>query len=1367
MTPARRYLPALATFLLAFLVLSFLPPVAFATCAAPKNAIEAENCLPGTPASQWYVDGAGSSNIQGFTTDISVNTGQTIFFKISTSAVSYRIDIYRLGYYQGNDARFITSISPSALLPQIQPSCLSDSSTGLIDCGNWGISASWTVPSTATSGVYFARLVRPDTGEVGAIIFVVRNDSSHSDIVVQTSDTTWQAYNDYGGNSLYSGNPVGRAYKVSYNRPVNTLKDFFSQEYPMLHWLEANGYDVTYLSGVDTDRNGALITQHRIFVSVGHDEYWSGGQRANVEAARAAGVNLAFFSGNEVFWKTRWEASTDVTNTAYRTLVCYKETSMNGSYGGVIDPADPPTWTGLWRDARFSPPADGGRPENALTGTITQVSAPQDNAITVPQADGRMRFWRNTSIATLGAGQVATLPQSTLGYESDEDVDNGFRPAGLIRLSTTTVAVSQYLNFSPTSGYYFTNGTESHHLTLYRAPSGALVFGVGTIHWSWAVDRDHAGFMGSPADPNAQQATVNLLADMGVQPATLQSGLAPATASADTSPPRSTITSPAPGTTVTAGSQVTVSGTAQDFGGGVVGGVEVSVDGGATWHPAVGRENWSYVFTAASSGTLTVQSRAVDDSGNLEVAYPTITTQPANQTVTAGQTATFTAAATGSPTPTVQWQVSTDGGTTFSNVSGATSTTLSFTTTLSQSGNQYRAVFTNAAGTATTAAATLTVNSLTPPTITTQPANQTVTAGQTATFTAAATGSPTPTVQWQVSTDGGATFNNVSGATSTTLNFTTASSQNGNQYRAVFTNSAGTATTTAATLTVNGVPPPPSGTVTLQNTNSTLCIDTGGSAGFTALIQSACSTSNTQKFTLTAAPVSGWYYLVSVASNLCWDVTGGSGSAGALIQQYTCVAVWPEYYQLKAVSGGYQILSGNMTNGCVDVVGASTASGAKIEQNTCIGSANQIFNIGGAPSTTPPTITTQPANQTVTAGQTAAFTAAATGSPTPTVQWQVSTDGGTTFSNVSGATSTTLSFTTTSSQNGNRYRAVFTNAAGTATTAAATLTVNSLTPPTITTQPANQTVTAGQTATFTAAATGSPTPTVQWQVTTDGGGTFSNVSGATSTTLSFTTTLSQNGNQYRAVFTNSAGTATTTAATLTVNSTPPTITTQPANQTVTAGQTATFTAAASGSPTPTVQWQVSTDGGVTFSNVSGATSTTLSFTTASSQNGNRYRAVFTNSAGTATTTAATLTVNTTPSGTIALQNTNSNLCIDTGGSASFTALIQSACSTSNTQKFTLTAAPVSGWYYLVSAASNLCWDVTGGSGSAGALIQQYTCVAVWPEYYQLKAVSGGYEILSGNMTNGCVDVVGASTASGAHIEQNICTGSANQIFNIR
>jgi hypothetical protein len=327
---------------------------AYANCAAPANPIEAENCLPGNPSSEWYIAGAGSSSIQGFATDISVNVGQTIFFKVATNALSYEIDIYRLGYYQGNGARKVASILPSTQLPQSQPACLTDNSTGLTDCGNWAVSASWAVPSTATSGIYFARLVRLDTGEASPVIFIVRNDASHSDILLQTCDPTWEAYNDYGGSSLYTG-PTIRAFKVSYNRPFNVPNDYtwpLSAEYPMVRWLEANGYDVSYFSGVDTDRYGKLITQHKVFISSGHDEYWSGGQRANVEAARAAGVNLAFFSGNEVWWKTRWEPSIDGTNTAYRTLVCYKETLVNG----VIDPADPPTWTGIWRDPSFSPP---------------------------------------------------------------------------------------------------------------------------------------------------------------------------------------------------------------------------------------------------------------------------------------------------------------------------------------------------------------------------------------------------------------------------------------------------------------------------------------------------------------------------------------------------------------------------------------------------------------------------------------------------------------------------------------------------------------------------------------------------------------------------------------------------------------------------------------------------------------------------------------------------------------------------------------------------------------------------------------------------------------------------------------------------
>ncbi|MEO6031856.1 MAG: N,N-dimethylformamidase beta subunit family domain-containing protein, partial [Burkholderiaceae bacterium] len=335
---------------------SFTTGLVGGVCGAPANPVVAENCLAGNPATEWDVNGPGDPSIQGFATQISVNRGGTVSFKVDTNATAYRFDIYRMGFYGGMGARKVASVTPSATLPQSQPNCMNDTATGLIDCGNWAVSGSWAIPASAVSGIYFAKLVRTDTGGASHIVFIVRNDASTSDLLFQTSDTTWQAYNEYGGNSLYTGSPAGRAYKVSYNRPFTTRgvaggQDLvFNAEYPMVRWLEANGYDVSYFSGVDADRSGGLILNHRAFLSVGHDEYWSGGQRANVEAARAAGVNLAFFSGNEVFWKTRWENSIDGSGTTYRTLVTYKETLANAK----IDPSA--AWTGTWRDPRFSPP---------------------------------------------------------------------------------------------------------------------------------------------------------------------------------------------------------------------------------------------------------------------------------------------------------------------------------------------------------------------------------------------------------------------------------------------------------------------------------------------------------------------------------------------------------------------------------------------------------------------------------------------------------------------------------------------------------------------------------------------------------------------------------------------------------------------------------------------------------------------------------------------------------------------------------------------------------------------------------------------------------------------------------------------------
>jgi uncharacterized repeat protein (TIGR03803 family) len=512
--------------------------------------------------------------------------------------------------------------------------------------------------------------------------------------------------------------------------------------------------------------------------------------------------------------------------------------------------------------------------------------------------------------------------------------------------------------------------------------------------------------------------------------------------------------------------------------------VQGTVSGGkasANFSWPAGQAAGDYTIAVSYSESKGNFSDSGDTSATLTVQLvPTVTTNPSNQTVTAGQTATFTAAASGDPTPMVQWQVSTDGGINFSDISGATSTTLTLNNVLfAQNGDDYRAIFTNSVGTATTSDATLIVQ--TAPAVTTNPSKQAVIAGQPATFTAAANGNPTPTVQWQVSSDSGRTFTDISGATSTSLKLSNALfSLNGDEYRAVFSNSVGAATTSAATLIVQ----------------------------------------------------------------------------------------------------------------------------------------------------TLPAVTTEPSDETVTAGQPATFTAAASGNPTPTTQWQISNDNGHSWTNISGATSAALTLSNASASfNGDEYRAVLSNSVGVAMTTAATLTVQ--TAPTATTNPSNQTVTEGETATFTAAAAGNPTPTVQWQVSADGGKTFTDISGATSTMLTLSNVLfSQNGDEYRASFTNSVGTATTSAASLTVQMASGI--TSGKSTVFTAGQFGSFTVTATGSPTPTFTETGALPRGVLFTNNGNGTASLAGAPALGTQGTYHFTITAHNGIGNDATQSFTLTVNPAP-----------------------------------------------------------------------------------------------------------------------------------------
>ena len=403
---------------------------------------------------------------------------------------------------------------------------------------------------------------------------------------------------------------------MSYNRPIaiNSTanlagpQDFiFGEEYAAIYWLEQNGYNLNYISGIDAATNPALLLNTNAYIDVGHDEYWSQSQFANVKAAADAGVDLAFLSGNEIYWDTELAPSFDASHTPNRTIVEYKDIWT----GAQLDPNGTANGgAGLFRDPLYGP----GTPENSLSGTIFTVDdfGSLDN-ITVPASTSQLRFWRNTSIASGNGGTLTRL----LGYEWDSDLDNGFRPAGLIDMSSTTRNVNTLLlDNGATTG----PGTATHSLTLYRDPtSGALVFGAGTVMWSWGLSNQYVPYRGltAPVSTAVQQSMVNLFADMGVMPQTLQAGLVAAQTSTDHTAPTAVITSPTAGTNLNQGQVLTITGTASDVGGRIAG-IEVSTDGGTSWHPATGTTSWSYAWTATGPGAHIIEARAIDDSVNLQ-----------------------------------------------------------------------------------------------------------------------------------------------------------------------------------------------------------------------------------------------------------------------------------------------------------------------------------------------------------------------------------------------------------------------------------------------------------------------------------------------------------------------------------------------------------------------------------------------------------------------------------------------------------------------------------------------------------------------------------------------------------------------------
>ena len=552
----------------------------------------------------------------------------------------------------------------------------------------------------------------------------------------------------------------------------------------------------------------------------------------------------------------------------------------------------------------------------------------------------------------------------------------------------------------------------------------------------------------------------------------------------------------------------------------------------------------------------TVQSAAAQLTVSTTPLAPTIAGQPADQTITSGQSATFSVTAGGTAPLSYQWQKN------GSAIPGANAA--SYTTPAASSADSsatFTVVVSNSVGNVTSRAAVLTVTTVpSAPKISTQPANQSVQAGQSATFSVVATGSAPLSYQWRRN---GTAIGGASGALYKTP--ATSSTDNGAVYSVVVNNAVGSITSGNATLTVTAAPSAPK--ITTQPANQS--VQAGQSATFSVVATGS-------------APLS-----------YQWRRNGTAigGATGTL-------------YKTPATS--------STDNGAVYSVVVSNAVGSTT-------SGNAMLTVTAAPSA--PKITTQPANQSVQAGQSATFSVVATGSAPLSYQWRRN---GTA---IGGATGTLYKTPATSStDNGTVYSVVVSNAVGSTTSGNATLTVTAApSAPKITTQPANQSVQAGQSATFSVVATGSAPLSYQWR---RNGTAIGGATGALYKTPA--TSSTDNGAVYSVVVSNAVGSTTSGNATLTVTAAPsaPKITTQPANQSVQAGQSATFSVVATGSAPLSYQWRRNGTA------IGGATGTLYKTpATSSTDNGAVYSVVVSNAVGSITSANATLTVTAAVQGT--------------------------------------------------------------------------------------------------------------------------------------
>lgn len=521
----------------------------YANAGAPihdtTNPVVVENRRPGTRREKWFLNHTVGWNgtIAGYQDKVSYQPGETVHFKVDSDNGAHTIRLYRFGHYGHEEmgARLVATIAGT---PAVQGAPAVDPTTGHTECA-WTDTATWTIPADAPSGVYWYLLARDDApaANLSSGHFVVTGAVTGK-VAVVVPDATHQAYNIWGarsdnglrgpggtwtGRSVYQeGGDLGipdfahRAYAVSWDRPMATGKTqpntyLYDGDYPVWHFLEAQGYDLVYVSDVMLDSDPTLLMDAALVVPIGHHEYMSQGMWDAYDNAIQAGVNVAWHSSNTALWHVRF---TD----GGRTMVCYKDNASGDDSPGFDNGTglDPAGYTGTWRDGR--PINPDPRPEQHLTGQMFVANGPSADPIQVAETVKGVPIWRNSAVVqALTTGQVYSPATLTYGYEGDF-VDARFpQRENLVQLCPTVLDVPQGSNLQGT--IYSTPYPDiTVGWTLFQDDSGALVFNTGAWRgWEgcsrWA--RDGYGETVEEVDPEWQNAINAILYDLGARPVTV------------------------------------------------------------------------------------------------------------------------------------------------------------------------------------------------------------------------------------------------------------------------------------------------------------------------------------------------------------------------------------------------------------------------------------------------------------------------------------------------------------------------------------------------------------------------------------------------------------------------------------------------------------------------------------------------------------------------------------------------------------------------------------------------------------------------------------------------------------------------------